>query len=1011
LIFGSGASMVLEQNIARMFAALSATNEAILRATSEDELFQRVCDAAVFGGKFLGTGVLLAEQDNRLRLVAGAGVGIDTLRAAPSSTDEHSAEGQGLAASAFRTGRPFVTNDYINDGRLRRWHAEASRIGARSAAAVPIRRHGSCIGALLFYLDQPNSLSSEIIGLLESMAENVSFALDNFERERAKERVARMFAALTATNEAILRARSASNMLQMVCDAAVDQGKLLGAAIFTLPRGSSWFELAAQAGAFPEVTAKLRFSSDSAIPEGQGMGGIAFQTGKPCLSNDVPNDPRSRPWLALVKSSGLAACGVFPLFILAKPVGVMYFFLGGGMGQLDEEMSKLMGRLSENISFGLEVFEREINRRAAEEQNHRLTRMFAALIATNEAIMRAKTRDELCELVCEAAVLGGTFKSTLISFAEPGGEFLRVVIAAGSERGVTEGMLIPINVPDAMATSLHHMAFRMMQPCISNDYLNDPRMTLFRERFQRNGTLSAGHFPLFRDAEPIGILAFHCSEVGAFTPELIELLQRLADNVSFALANFDRADEKASADLRIEHLATHDGLTNLPNRAMFNQLLRSAIEAAQRHDRRFAVLFIDLDRFKIINDSLGHEAGDALLIEIGNRLRLSLRSSDVVARLGGDEFVVILDDDGGESQDVEAVARSLLSALRHPLQLCGHECQTTASIGIAMYPLDGADVQTLTKNADTAMYLAKGDGKNGFRFFVREIKTQSIERLILETALRHALDRDQFALHYQPKVDLATGQVVGVEALLRWTHPELGMLPPMRFIPLAEETGLIVPIGRWVLNEACAQNMAWQRRGSRPVSMAVNLSPRQFADENLLQDIDEALAASGMPATLLQLEVTESMVMQNVPRAMKVLDAVQSRGIRLAIDDFGTGYSSMSLMKQFPIDTIKIDRSFVRDLPQDPGDRAIAQAIISMGKALGMTVVAEGVETTEQETFLRDHGCDEMQGFLFSKPVPPGNIPGLLGSWFAVSPPLQPEPGTRDQVSDTFDSAAFAIEP
>ncbi|HZE52100.1 MAG TPA: GGDEF domain-containing phosphodiesterase, partial [Bradyrhizobium sp.] len=324
-------------------------------------------------------------------------------------------------------------------------------------------------------------------------------------------------------------------------------------------------------------------------------------------------------------------------------------------------------------------------------------------------------------------------------------------------------------------------------------------------------------------------------------------------------------------------------------------------------------------------------------------------------------------------------------------QLSGHECHTTASIGIAMYPSDGADVQTLTKNADMAMYLAKEDGKNGLRFFTKEIKTQSIERLTLESALRRALDRDQFALHYQPKVDMTTGQITGVEALLRWTHPDLGVLPPAQFIPLAEETGLIVPIGRWVLRKACAQNMAWQRSGLRPVSMAVNLSPRQFLDEDLLQDIDGALAASGMPPVLLQLEVTESMVMRNVSRAVKVLDAIQSRGIRLAIDDFGTGYSSMSLMKQFPIDTIKIDRSFVRDLPDDSEDKAITQAIISMGKALGMTIVAEGVETAEQETFLRDHACDEMQGFLFSKPVPSQQLAELLRSApLLISPPLQP---------------------
>jgi len=982
--------MILDTNIARMFAALSATNEAILRATSEDELFQRVCDAAVFGGKLLGTGVLLAEPGNHLRFVAGAGAGVDSFRGSISSTDEHSDEGHGLAASAFRAGRSFVTNDYINDHRLRRWHVEARRIGARSAAAVPIKRRGACVGALLFYLDQPNSLSTETIGLLESMAENVSFALDNFDRERARERIARLFAALTATNEAILRAQSVSDMFQMVCHAAVDQGKLLGTAIFTLEDGSSWFTLAAETSAFPDTVAKLRFSSDPAIPEGRGMGGTVFQTGKPCISDDVPNDPRSRPWLPLVKESGLTACGVFPLFAGAKSVGVIYFFFGSGVGQLDEEMSKLMGRISENISFGLGVFEREANRRLAEKQKERLTRMLAALSATNEAIMRAKTREELCELVCEAAVLGGTFKSTTMAFAEPDGKFLRIVTAAGSDKGATEGLLIPIEASDSEGTSLSELAFKMSQCCISNDYLNDRRLTRFRERFRGNGTFSAATFPLFRSHQLAGILAFHSSEPGAFTPELIELLQRLADNVSFALGNFDRADEKAKADRQIEHLATHDSLTGLPNREMFNQLLHFAIETARRYDRQFAVLFIDLDRFKIVNDSLGHDAGDALLVEIANRLRHTLRSSDVVARLGGDEFVVILEE-AAESHDVERIARNLLSVLSEPLQLSGHECHTTASIGIAMYPSDGADVQTLTKNADMAMYLAKEDGKNGFRFFTKEIKSQSIERLTLESALRRALERDQFTLHYQPKVDMATGQITGVEALLRWTHPELGVLPPAQFIPLAEETGLIVAIGRWVLKEACAQNMAWQRRGLRPISMAVNLSPRQFLDEDLLQDIDEALAASGMSPVLLQLEVTESMVMRNVSRAVKVLDAIQSRGIRLAIDDFGTGYSSMSLMKQFPIDTIKIDRSFVRYLPDDSEDKAIAQAIISMGKALGMTVVAEGVETAEQEAFLRDHACDEMQGFLFSKPVPSQQLAELLRSApLLISPPLQP---------------------
>jgi predicted signal transduction protein with EAL and GGDEF domain len=316
-----------------------------------------------------------------------------------------------------------------------------------------------------------------------------------------------------------------------------------------------------------------------------------------------------------------------------------------------------------------------------------------------------------------------------------------------------------------------------------------------------------------------------------------------------------------------------------------------------------------------------------LLVEIAARANGVVRASDVVARLGGDEFVVLLNEISGSEQAV-AVAHTLLTAFSKPMDLSGHECRVTASIGIAMFPDDGTDEQTLMKNADIAMYLAKAEGKNDVKLFSPEIETQSIDRLEIESNLRRALERDELVLHYQPKVDVMSGKIAGVEALLRWHHPTLGLLQPIKFIPLAEETGLIVTIGRWVLNTACAQNMAWQRAGLPPISMAVNVSPRQFSDEHLLSYIDSALDSSGLDPKLLQIEITESMVMLNVDRAIKVLDAIQSRGVRLAIDDFGTGFSSMSALKRFPIDTIKIDRSFVRDLPDSSEDKAISEAII-----------------------------------------------------------------------------------
>jgi diguanylate cyclase (GGDEF)-like protein/PAS domain S-box-containing protein len=434
---------------------------------------------------------------------------------------------------------------------------------------------------------------------------------------------------------------------------------------------------------------------------------------------------------------------------------------------------------------------------------------------------------------------------------------------------------------------------------------------------------------------------------------------------------------RKGAEERIQYLATHDGLTGLPNRVMFTQLLGLSIETARRYGRRLAVLFIDLDRFKVINDTLGHEAGDVLLRELGGRLRECLRASDVVARLGGDEFVVLLQEIGDPAQ-AASVARNILSVVMKPVVILGQECRVTASIGVCLHPDDGQDDQSIMKNADMAMYLAKEEGKNNFQFFTSRMKPHSIERLALETNLRRALELHEFSLHYQAKVNFKSGAITGVEALLRWYNPELGSVSPARFIPLAEETGLIVPIGKWVLRTACAQSVAWQKQGLPPVRMSVNLSMRQMNDEGLVREIEAVLAETGLDPEFLELEVTESTIMHNAERAVRVLTAIKDLGVKLAIDDFGTGYSSLAHLKRFPIDTLKVDRSFIREVPNDAEDKAIAEAIIAMGKTLSLTVVAEGVETPEQQAFLSEKLCDEMQGFYFSTPVAAQDFAELL---------------------------------
>ena len=424
------------------------------------------------------------------------------------------------------------------------------------------------------------------------------------------------------------------------------------------------------------------------------------------------------------------------------------------------------------------------------------------------------------------------------------------------------------------------------------------------------------------------------------------------------------------AEARIQYLATHDELTGLPNRALFTELLSRAIDAAQLNDGQCALIFIDLDRFKIVNDSLGHNAGDELLKEVARRIVRSVGAAAVTARFGGDEFVVLLDNVAGRPA-AAAAAGSILSAMLEPVRVMNYDCRVTASIGIALFPQDGPELSTLMKHADMAMYLAKDEGKNNFQFYSSIIAPMSVERIVLETHLTNALDRGEFSLQYQAKIDIASGRICGVEALLRWRNPQLGNVPPNAFISIAEDNGLIVPIGRWVLKAACAQGAAWQRLGLPPLGMAVNLSPRQFKDPGLAQDVTEALRESGMEARLLELEITEGMIMNRIDQAAQTAAVIKALGVRLAIDDFGTGYSSLSQLKRFPIDTLKIDRSFIRELPDNTEDMAITEAIISLGKALGVNVIAEGVETHEQEAFLRSRGCDEIQGFLYSKPCDP----------------------------------------
>jgi diguanylate cyclase (GGDEF)-like protein/PAS domain S-box-containing protein len=507
---------------------------------------------------------------------------------------------------------------------------------------------------------------------------------------------------------------------------------------------------------------------------------------------------------------------------------------------------------------------------------------------------------------------------------------------------------------------------------VVSDISNDPLWENYRELAAEHGLRSCWSTPILSHQRTVlGTFAMYSKEVrepSIADKALVETARRLA-----AIAI-----ERKRAEQRIHFMANHDALTGLPNRTLLRDRLAQALLYATRYERWVTVAFIDLDNFKFVNDSLGHNAGDALLKIVSNRMVGCVRSTDTVVRLGGDEFVILLVDQPKSEDLISATLQKIRAAVGTPIHIHEHDLEVTCSIGLANYPKDGVDADTLLANADAAMYRAKEIGRDNFQFYTPELNIKVHEKFLLQKELRTAILRSEFVIHYQPQVDLRTGRVFAVEALVRWLHPTLGLLSPLKFIPTAEETGLIVPIGEWTLRTACRQNKAWQDAGLAHINVCVNVSARQFNEKNWVSRVAGALRESRLEPRYLELELTETLIMQDVDQAIATMKELQILGVQLSIDDFGTGYSSLAVLKRFPVSRLKIDKSFIDDILQDESSNAVARAIISLGQNLNLRVIAEGVETDAQAAFLRENHCDEMQGYLFSKPVPAAGIATLL---------------------------------
>ena len=619
---------------------------------------------------------------------------------------------------------------------------------------------------------------------------------------------------------------------------------------------------------------------------------------------------------------------------------------------------------------GALIFARDITeRKRAEQTQNKLNRALRLLSDCNMALVHAEREQNLLDEICRQVVETGGYRMAWVGYAE---DDAKKGVRPTSFAGVADGYLEEAHISWAdteYGRGTVGTAIRTGTVQVNQNFLHNPSMAPWLKNAQKLGYQSNISLPLMSENRAFGALSIYSGDPNSFSEDEVKLLQELATDLAFGICMLRMRAEREAVEEKLAFLAHHDPLTHLPNRVLLRDRFDRAMASAVREHRQVAMLFLDLDNFKRVNDSLGHKVGDQLLLRVVERLRICIDDDDTISRQGGDEFVILLSN-AHDTTEVSRIAQSILDTIAEPFEIGAQVLTTSFSIGISMYPNDGNDFDTLLKNADTALYHAKDNGRDTYHFFANTMNVDVLARMQLHSNLRNAVRNQEFLLHYQPQIELGTGRIIGAEALVRWQTPDGNLIAPGKFIPLAEESGLIVQIGEWVLNEACRQVKAWIDDGMAPMVVAVNLSAQQFKRGDILQTVSRALERSGLPATMLELELTESILLQETGAVMETLHRLKKLGVHLSIDDFGTGYSSLSYLKKLAVDKLKIDQSFVRDLADDADDAAIVTAIVQLGHALQLSVIAEGVETEAQLAFLRNCNCDQIQGYLISRPVP-----------------------------------------
>lgn len=897
---------ITERNVAaerinrltQLYAALSQCNQAIVRATSEDELFPQICrDAVQYGGMKMAWIGFLDESSLRVKPVAFDGEGVEYLHGLEFPVDDASPFGHGPTGIAIRENKPYWCQDFLHDPVTKPWHERGAQFGWGASVSLPLRRNGIAVAVFTLYISKVNGFDDAARELLTEMAVDISFALDNFERERL-----RALLEMQSVNErSMLELLARGRPLPVLLDHLVHGYETMFPATMCSVLLISADGLHLEHGSAPSLPAAYCKVIDGvAIGERVGSCGTAAYTGEIIIVSDISNDPLWQDYKELAASHGLAACWSVPIF---------------------STQNRILG------TFALYY---KVPRSPAPDELATLER--GAHLASL-AIERAQTENRLSRL------------------SQAVEQSPNVIVITDLDTNIEYVNLAFVN---ATGYSFDEVIGK------------NPRLWTSEKMSKR--TYEAMWAELIAGKNWKGELTNRRKDGTEYIASVMISPMRMADGrVTNYLAIEEDITEKKIAEARIQQLAHFDLLTGLPNLALLKDRVAQAMKLAQRSASQLAVLFLDIDHFKNINDTLGHRIGDELLIQLAVRLKSLVRDEDTLSRLGGDEFILVLP--GTDADGAAHVADKLLETIARTCQIEQYELAVTPSIGIAMYPSDGMDFDRLYQSADVAMYRAKRDGRNTFRFFTTEMQERSARRLLLENALRNALERNQFELHYQPQISMQSGQVIGAEALLRWHHPELGAVSPAEFIPVAEESGLILGIGEWVLRTAVRQARAWMDNGQAGITIAVNLSAVQFRQVNLPELIVQILEEAKLPPQYIELELTESVAMDAPLAAIAVMDGLHALGIRMSIDDFGTGYSSLSYLRKFKVNKLKIDQSFVRNISEDPESRAIVTAIITLASSLGFQTIAEGVETSGQLAFLRLQGCDEIQGYYFSRPL------------------------------------------